>query len=326
MTHIWVPKFKIITPKQEVISRHALSGWFKLEATNSKGHKRVLADWFPNLITNAGLEAIGTSASWLAACRVGTGSAAPSVLDTDLSAYLAGTSTRTSNTAGATSSAPYYGHRTITYRFAAGTATGNISEVGIASNAAAATGTLFSRALVVDGGGNPTTVTVLSDEVLDVTYQIRVYSPSTDVVGTINISGVDYDFTARAANATSSASWALSTTGATAGINVITGVGSVATAYSGPIGAVTTAPTGTQGASGSGTDIAYNPGTYQKDFTFTWGLSNGNVGGIRSVYTSMGTEGTFGAVQIQFDPVIPKNSTNVLELGFRQSWTRGTVT
>src|SRR5690606_31940294 len=74
MTHIWVPRAKIIEPRRELRVTHGLCGRFKLEAERPDGQRRLLADWFPNLITNAGLNRIGTSSGWLTACAVGTGS------------------------------------------------------------------------------------------------------------------------------------------------------------------------------------------------------------------------------------------------------------
>ena len=60
------------------------------------------------------------------------------------------------------------------------------------------------RALILDGGGSPTTLTILSDETLDVTYTIRVYPPTTDVTGSITLDGVSYGYTIRPCNVSTS--------------------------------------------------------------------------------------------------------------------------
>ena len=44
---------------------------------------------------------------------------------------------------------------------------------------------LFSRALIRDGAGNPTTLTVTAIDILTVTYQLRLYRPTTDIVSTV---------------------------------------------------------------------------------------------------------------------------------------------
>ena len=152
------------------------AGWFKIEATRPDGTRRVLADWFPNLILNGGLDRMGANPDYLSWCQVGSGSTAPVAAQTALVNRIAGTSTQQNNVSGAQASAPYYGWYRRTYRFAQGVAAGNLSEVGVGW---ATSGSLFSRALILDGGGSPTTITVLSDEVLDVTYELRRY-PGTE--------------------------------------------------------------------------------------------------------------------------------------------------
>lgn len=132
-----------------------VEGWFKFEAISEDGTRRVLADWFPNLITDQGLNQMGTLATWLNACQVGSGSTVPAVSDTQLVTRVAGTTTIQSTVQGIQSTPPYYASRTRTYRFAAGVATGTLSEVGVGTTATV--GNLYSRALILDGAGNPTT-------------------------------------------------------------------------------------------------------------------------------------------------------------------------
>lgn len=324
MTHIWVPRMRIIEPKREIVIPTRLQGFFKLEVHGGRRGHKVLADWFPNLITDAGLNVIGTSSAWLTACRVGTGNATPSTADTALESQIAGTSTRQDNNTSALNESPYYASRTITYRFGAGAAAGNIAEVGIGT--AATGGTLFSRALILDGEGNPTTITVLSDEVLDIVYQIRVYPPLSDVEDEINISGTPYNYTLRAADAGSATRWALAETGARGGINSVTGVGSRARVYNGSIGAITGTPSGTSSQSTSSDDIPYGNNDLYRDFSFTWGLNSANfMAGISATHTTFGTADSFGAIQIGFSPAIPKNNTQTLTLIFRHQWARRTI-
>ena len=57
------------------------------------------------------------------------------------------------------------------------------------------------------------------------------------------------------------------------------------------------------------------------DTTSTWQLDQGNLaGGVRSYVPGS----QFGAFQIQFDPVVPKDATKRLTLTFRWSWERYT--
>ena len=45
-----------------------VEGWYKFEAVRPDGTKRLLADWFPNLITDAGLERMAGNGDWMRYC------------------------------------------------------------------------------------------------------------------------------------------------------------------------------------------------------------------------------------------------------------------
>lgn len=318
---IFIPKLKIIEPKEEIKMASRFSGEYKIEATNARtGKQRVLADWFPNLILDAGLDRVGISANYYAICYVGSGNSTPTELQTGLDAQVAGTSTRISNSVTNSGAAPYYAQHTVVYRFAQGAAAGNLSEIGVGW----ATGALFSRALILDGLGNPTTITVLADEFLDVTYRIRLYVPMNDVLSVVPIDGVGTQVLARAAAASSTSAW-LNTSdyGPLAGGNP-QGAPVLHYVYSGTIGSITGSPGGTTGGASSMSNAAYTPGTLYRDWSVTWGINAGNVGGVRSAMVYQGADGTFGRTQFQFDPVIPKDNTKTMVLNFRMSWGRYT--
>lgn len=315
MTDIWIPKKELVV--ELPTARPRAVGYFKLEAIRPDGRIRPLTGWFPNLITDVGLNRMGTG-SYLTACHVGTNNTAPSVSDTGLAGYLAGTTTVQANSIGAQSTAPYYGWRRRTYRFAAGVAAGNIAEVGIANIAANPSSINFSRALVLDEFASPTTVTVLSDEVLDVTYELRLYPPTVDVTGTITITGSGtHDYTLRASAVTSSAQWA-QFLGGTVSLSPLTTTNLIV--YTGAIGAITSTPSGTS-AGVNVADNAYSNNSLTRTGYGTYGLNSGNlVGGIKSVqyYTSL------GSYQYELNPVIDKTDTKTLVLTNRISWGRYT--
>lgn len=285
------------------------AGWFKIEATRPDGTRRVLADWFPNLILNGGLDRMGANDDYLSWCQVGSGSTAPIAAQTALVNLIAGTDTRQKSVNGAQASAPYYGWRRLTYRFAQGVAAGNLSEVGVGW---ATSGSLFSRALILDGGGSPTTITVLSDEVLDVTYELRRYPGTVDLTGTVVLDGVTHNWVSRAAGVTAGWAWA--------------GAGDMgldqAISYNGDIGTVTASTaSGTSGIL-SATPLAYSSGSYTRAATVSAGLNDSNLsGGIRSILIGSHYDGA-GRYQIQFDPAIPKDSTKVLSLTIQHTWAR----
>jgi hypothetical protein len=298
-----------------IVVRPRVGGFFKMEARKLDGSVRPLTGWFPNLVTDVGLNRIGQG-SYLNACHVGTNNTAPANSNTSLAGYVAGTTTSVSGSNGAQATAPYYGWKRKTFRFGIGAATGNLSEVGVATAAANGGSTvLFSRALILDEFGDPTTVTVLADEILDVTYELRLYPPLTDTTQTVSITGSgSHDLITRAASVTSDR-WGYFLGSV---LSFDPSGGTSMRAHSGEIGAITGAPSGTTSSSGTCYNIAYGNNNLYRDGGANFSLSQGNVGGIRSVswYT------THGYFQTRFDPVINKTATKTLNLIFRVAWAR----
>lgn len=283
------------------------------------GESRSLAS-FENLILDSGLNRLGTGHVIDGAC-VGTGTTAPADSQTTLANLLRVTSTQQSNAelAGSTT-APYYAEWQIVYRFAAGTAAGNLSEVGLGWDADAWSNTmggLWCRALIKDSQGNPTTITVLPDEVLDIVYTVQLQPPTSDITGTFNLSGEAYQYTLRPAWVNS---WE---TGRTLGGIFSFGVA----AFTGSIGSVTEGPSGTAGYNISMTKQTYVNNSKQCVFTVAADLNTANLaGGIRSMQFDL--QGSWW--QAEFSRVsdggtIPKNNTNVLTIPFWVSWDRANV-
>lgn len=296
-----------------------LSGHFKLVAVDCEsGTERVVADWFDNLITDIGLNRMGYD-YYGGYCYVGSGSTAPTVNDQVLANFVAESSDLQSTEAGAATSAPYYGWERVKYRFAQGAAAGNISEIGVGwidTTTSPASRKVFSRTLVKDGSGNPTTVTVLSSEYLEVIHEIRMYAPTTDVIGQITISGVAHDYILRACNAVvgQRGFWRPSR-----GNSVLPGPYGGTWAHSGDIAPVTGSPSGSYSAT-TYTVAAYSDGTKERAITLTAQLDTANYeGGIRCL--SFGGINT-GMWQIQFTPTIAKTSSKVLNVTFKVSWAR----
>lgn len=289
------------------------------------GESRNLAS-FENLILDSGLNRLGTGPVIDGAC-VGTGTTTPENSQTSLASLLRVTTTWQEKTelSGSTT-APYYAEGRFVYRFAAGTAAGNLSEVGLGwgANAGANTmGGLWCRALIKDSGGNPTTITVLSDEVLDIVYTLQLHPPTSDITGTFNLSGEAYQYTMRPAwvnKRTYYNSWEI---GRTADGIFYFG----ASAFTGGIGSVTAGPSGTAGYGIAIAKQAYINASKQCVFNITADLNTANLsGGIRSMQIDLAGN----CWQAEFSRVsdggtIPKNSTNVLTIPFWVSWDRANV-
>src|SRR5690606_16576837 len=114
------------------------------------------------------------------------GNTPPTVSDTGLESFSASTTNLFSSNYNNTGSPDYIHSRTYVFRFSAGTLNGTYSEVAVGWNDSSA----FSRALIQTSGGSPTTISVASDEYLDVVYEIRLIHDLDDTIfGSITIGG-----------------------------------------------------------------------------------------------------------------------------------------
>lgn len=303
-------------------------GRFRLEAIRLDGTKRFLAE-FDNLITNGGMDMLSGSANPTGLCAVGSGNATPQFTDTSLQTLVASTNNLISATTSAASTSPYYGQTIYTWQFPVGAATGNLSEVG----AGPSTSNLFSRALILDSMGSPTTITVLSNEALNVVYTLQQYVPLTDVTGNISLGGTSYPYLIRALAATNAGVWTWDTRFAGPYLNgTFTQQAWGAFASSGVPKAIT-AGLVLPGAPGDTyTNMSYTSGSYEADIQVQWSINAGNTGsGLNWFQISLGNYGNVatstqnrGAYQVWISsgPAIPKDNTKVLTLNFSCVWAR----
>lgn len=316
-----------------------LAGYFKIEAFKQdangneiQGTRRVAADWFPNLITNAGLNFLGANGSYVNdfnTCGVGSGSATPAITDTALATQVARTSTRTESLYGTVTTTPSYGWRRVKWRFATGVAAGNLNEIGVFSSTTG--GTMWSRALIADGSGNPITITVLPDETLDVTYELRLYPPASDTSwGPVNFT-IDEVTTAESgviraaglAGSSSSDTWAPGTTAGTAAAGLIhsTALARCRAYETQTLAAATGSPAGTPYDATSITVEPYTNGNYYRDHAILWDLGAGNTGTIIGSFKIPTIVGSF---QANITPGIPKTSSKRFTMNVRVSYARYT--
>ncbi|WP_396615439.1 hypothetical protein ACHZ97_14270 [Lysobacter soli] len=318
MTMIYIPKRHIeveMLPPAIGLKGRFLLQKFKGEA--ERGGALLAEREFPNLITNLGLDRFGNFAcdNLYTAFHVGTGTAIPQVTDTALQSYLAGMgSSQFTRSRSVSGSAPYKGMATISTTFAVGAVVGNLTEIGM-SRVAANTSELWSRALILDAEGNPTTFPVLADEQLVVTYVLECVVPTADAVASVNIAGVGaVDTITRAHNATN-AVWAPVVGNGFANVGFTQS--NAAGAYTGDITDVTGTPSGFLGSSDSSSNAAYGSGNLYRDGAVVFG-----PGSFNNSLRSCVFFGAMGAFQTQYDPVIPKNNLQTLTLNFRFAWAR----
>lgn len=303
--------------------KFGVSGKYRLAAIKP-GVGVVRSLEVPNLITNMGMDSLAGAPNFTH-MHLGTGTTAPAFTDTALAVFGVNVVNGVSGQAyGVAATAPYYGWTRVTWTSSVGGATGNWTEIGVSNQNT--NGGLRSHALIVDGGGNPTTFPVLADEQFQGVYEFRVYLPTSDAPATIDLSGTPYDTITRPLRATGLV-WApdaiIGDTPGSAGIwqpSVGPQYDSNCSWYSGGLSAATaTQPLGTHVSSGDTSMIAaaYTPGNFYRDYGVNFG-SGVSVGVVQTLKLMLYQ----GALQVNYDPTITKLSTELIRHNQRISWAR----
>lgn len=305
-----------------------MHGEFRLVVNEGTARERDYG-WFDNLILDQGLEYLGTNAAAgteyaIRYCRLGTGATAPANNQTVLDTQVAVSSgTPSGNSCTNEGAATYRSTQTVYWAFAQGDVVGNIAEIGVGWNTTGAT--LFSRALILDGNGDATTITLVAIDQLTVYYRLRFTPPLTDTTGTLTLSGTGYDYTLRIANVTTF----LVGSGASSIGRIYStffkfyGDNTLAFPSTSTIGAITGQPSGSAASPNapSSTFDAYTPASYTQRSTSTYGITSLNAsGGIGAILVRTPSYISFQAV---FDTPIPKDNTKTLTFGIDISWGRG---
>lgn len=319
MTHIWIPRAKIIEPKEHLSLMARCEGFFSLEAVNRYGHVRRSHEW-QQLITDTGLNffsGLGGGSSH-GTFAVGTGTNPPAFGNTQLQTQVAAGGSIVSQIDTNGTAPDYWAEFSQTQEFPLGSIIANLTEVGCGNLAT----TLAYRDLIRDGGGSPTTFPVTVNDQLRVTHRTRVYPPVADVAGSFTVTGVG----------------TINTTVRPSGLLTGSGVNyvwrgfldgfpnrfSAAVLYnSQTLGAVTGGPAGTPYGSSSASSSSYVNGNFYQDRSFVWGLTSANdAAGLGALLVGNGATHGF---QVGFDTRIFKFAGSVqriLTLNMRVGWGR----
>ena len=315
----------IIIPARNIVESDpahipmGLEGWYSLRAI--RGGRVVREIEFPtkNLITDLGLDRIGSesTANTYRYCHVGTGTTPPAPLDTQLANYLASVSASSTTENGNSGTPDFYSWRRFTWVSNIGALGNNIlTEIGVSGSTAS--GLLFSRDLIKDSAGNPSTFPISSDEQLAATYELRLYPPLGDVEAEVQIGSNTHDTITRAAVANSAQWGILTNTGSNVNFQASSSAG-LTQVYEGDIGSITGLPGGRTVNATSGTidTLPYVNGSHYRDMSAGWSPATGAIS-VRSA--------TFAfnccRFQVQYDPPIPKQANEFLTLRQRVSWGR----
>ncbi len=302
-----------------------LKGEYRLEVRR-EGKLIKETDWFDNLVLNTGLNRL-PSGSAVTVCRLGTGSSTPTESQTSLDSQIAST-TSYSLSSSTNKGAPYYqAEHTMAYSFSQGAVVGNITEIGVGWGTTS--GTLFSRALILDTNGNPTSITLTSIDQLTVYYKISVYPTLADTTGSFVINGTTYTYVSRPAG--------VSGFGNTAGLirdgSLLSAyyIGSYRATPNYPvIGGYTSNITGTVDQSwfpGIGhNNVSVGASTYINDSFYLDHTWYANINGLNSAggIAAFNIGYAFNTVsyQIVLNQAIPKDNTKTFSITTRINWGR----
>lgn len=335
---LWVPQAPAIhlvrTLEADLATPAAgLSGHFTVEVVHGPtGDVRRRLE-FPNLITNAGLNALGGNpiASLVNYLAVGDGQreefAVPSVNDQSLDHELVRTATPAGDGAGVAPGAAYHWYRR-TREFAQGVAEGNLTELGFFSTGPTG-GVLWNRQRFKDANGQNTVVSVTSFDKLRVTYEWRIYPPANpagNVTSEVTISGVTHQVVTATRMAGYEYSWG--TGGGAPGL--LTGLGAFTNRggywESNQVPTYLGTSPGAADWGGTVTFDAYQSGNYYREGELVLNPDTGNfntgIGGIGSLKTNdYAGYNSCGFVHC-FTPKIAKTDTKRLAVRLRLGWGR----
>jgi hypothetical protein len=289
------------------------------------------------------LEYYGSSpAGQYGRCHVGLSSQAESTSDTkliDWAASVGFSGLPAENYSFASGSAPFWGARRKKARFTPGFGGGdiNLNEMGVSPSLESdqTNGLFTARALTRDSNGDPTTVSVLSTEYLDVWYTRRIYpdhiieetGATDDGTGSVDIDGTSYDYTIRPALLGNSGYWGYKIDRA---FNIGPGLPSYFSKggyYEHPatLGAVTANLS--SGNSWGNAFVnnrldAYTNFSYNRTAIWSSDIDEANwAGGIGGI----AMETSMGSYQLILDAGVPKDDQLLFEWYCNWAWTRKTL-
>lgn len=307
------------------------AGRYNLQVIRADGTIRQEIE-FDNLITNQGLDWVyspptftvygGTGHNLMGFCSVGTGTTPPTNTDTKLGTFgtFASVYGNTSVTSSYIAGSPSIWQYVTTTTFPAGVATGTWSEIGVgpvgppSSSFTVTTEPsgpyLFSHALIVDGGGSPTTISVLSSEQLVVTYTLQLYITNTDVsypAFLINTTSTTGTLRPASVSTVQSSMPNLGASGQTS-----------FSVYAGSLGTYTGYPSGATVTSGLTSVSGYSSGNYFCSLSVTWSAGSSLVG----TWPVVVAYSMLGNYQFSLSPAVVIGAGASFSLTVNVSWAR----
>jgi len=304
---------------------------FRAEKYRADGAITYKGHWFSNTVLNVGLDGLagrrtvvpgGGSSSMLGYINVGTGTSEPAITDTGLNSFLAATNgtygglSEDSSVGDVGEGLPSWRSWQRTMAFSIGSCTGNLTELGMSNGSNSA---YYNRQLFRDEYGDPTVITVQSDEGLRVTVRSVLYGPlpvGGEVAGNINIDGSTVGYTA-----TLLGNW-LSGTICPGYLGRSTGSTSLSNTYDARVSEIG----GGLVTPNSRSIPSYGSGDFYRDVTLKWAPGDfvGNLGRIRTYFKNTSSPSNVGpsVFDVVLDATQAVSDTQELSVSFRRSWGR----
>lgn len=315
----------------------SIAGEVRCVVRKADGSIKTDTGFQKNLVLNQGLDFFGgnNGSSMFGRCAVGSGNSTPLITQTSLDVFVAsqtGTLYSTKYDYIDDGSNLYKTNQVYRYRFS-NIGDVNLSEVGLASQGSTKDNTyLCTRALIKDALGAPTSISIKSDETLDIFYRLWNVHSLLDTKGQINLldgsgGSIPYNYTVRPAAVGGT------NIGGSAGHKNAIGLELYVTngnnshyINDGDLGDIKNAPLGSRiWSSGDSRALpmeAYIPHSYKRVATCSLPLSSA-VGNIRSflLLSSMGIwQIRYGSVAD--DSPIFKTAKDTVTMPFEFSWGR----
>lgn len=303
-----------------------MAGEFRCVVKRADGSTKIDTGYQKNLILNQGLDFFGggKGENMMQYCVIGSGNSQPVYTQNKLDTTIAGVGGAIFSTKydydAAKDGNLYKTNRVFKYSFN-GLNNVNVSELGLASTySTTTTYYLCTRALIKDSQGNPTTITVLSGEILEIYYKLWSAYDVTDKTGSLNLldgvgGSIAYNYKIR-----------LSKVGSGDYVNFyharqIKNDNFSLSLFNSDLASINTMPTGGLIHNLTGVLSNYNLGSYKIIWTIILDIVQGN-GEIRSAVFD-----GFGKFQIRFgsvanDSPITKTNTQTLTIPVEVSWGR----
>jgi len=321
---MWVPE----RPLDQLTVHHNVSvdleGIYDVELIDKTTGDIKFSSRTKNVITDAGLNRLlggGNNLETLIRfLEVGTGTTAPSVSDTTLVAPLTPRSSGSGNFADEVqfiNSGSYtYCSFTRTRIFNDLEANGVITEMGLFNQATA--GIMFSRVLIKDNTGTPTSIVKTANDVLRVRYMIRLYHPTDNSTSTGSFTwrGITYSSSVGGINTASTiwnssffdvfGTWNQSRIRVFQTASLVAATGTIASWGGEVLASLQTA-----------TNLSYTNGTFFRDMEFSIPGTQANVSSSGFLVNFGSTDTSGPTFQHIVSPPIVKSSGQVLTLRYR---------